>query len=80
METKTKITQCERIIDYIMQFGSISSFEAFSDLGIVRLASRIHDLKKQGYEFKSEIRTRKNRYGETVAFKVYRLADNGGTV
>jgi hypothetical protein len=60
------------------RFGSISSFEAFSDLGIVRLASRIHDLKCQGYNIESEIKTSKNRFGETVSFKVYRLADNGG--
>ena len=73
-----KVTQCERIIDYMEQFGSISSFEAFTDLGIVRLASRIHDLKGQGYNITSEIKSSKNRFGETVSFKVYRLADNGG--
>lgn len=73
-----KVTQCERIIEYMEQFGSISSFEAFADLGIVRLASRIHDLKGQGYNITSEIRSSKNRFGETVSFKVYRLADNGG--
>ena len=70
-----KLTQCERIIDYMNQFGSISSFEAFTDLGIVRLASRIHDLKGQGYNITSEMKTSKNRFGETVFFKVYRLAD-----
>lgn len=70
-----RITQCERIIDYIKQFGSISTLEAFNDLGVARLASRIHDLKAQGYEFKSEIRTRRNRYGETTHFKVYSLAE-----
>jgi hypothetical protein len=59
------------------QFGSISSFEAFTDLGVARLASRIHDLKGQGYNIVSEIKTSKNRYGETVSFKVYRLADGG---
>ena len=73
-----KLTQCERIIDYMTQFGSISSFEAFTDLGIVRLASRIHDLKGQGYNIVSEMKTSKNRFGETVFFKVYRLAENGG--
>ena len=73
-----RTTQCERIIDYINQFGSISTLEAFNDLGVARLASRIHDLKAQGYEFKSEIRCRRNRYGELTHFKVYSLAENGG--
>lgn len=74
-----RTTQCERIIDYINQFGSISTLEAFNDLGVARLASRIHDLKAQGYEFKSEIKSRRNRYGEKTYFKVYSLADNGGS-
>ena len=78
METKTKMTQCERVIDYIKQFGSISTLEAFNDLGIARLASRIYDLKKQGYDFNSVIKSRKNRYGEPTHFTVYSLADNGG--
>ena len=40
-----KVTQCQRIIAYIKEFGSISTLEAFRDLGVARLASRIHDLK-----------------------------------
>ena len=70
-----KVTQCQRIIDYMHQFGSISTLEAFNDLGVARLASRIHDLKGQGYNIISEIKTSKNRYGETTYFKVYRLAE-----
>ena len=70
-----KITQCQRILDYMHQFGSISTLEAFNDLGVARLASRIHDLKGQGYNIISEIKTSKNRYGETTYFKVYRLAE-----
>ena len=73
-----KLTQCQRIIDYMIQFGSISTLEAFNDLGVARLASRIHDLKGQGYNIISETKTSKNRYGENTSFKVYRLAENGG--
>ena len=32
-----KTTQCQRILDYMQQFGSISSLEAFNDLGVVGL-------------------------------------------
>jgi hypothetical protein len=66
-----------RILDYMRQFGSISTLEAFNDLGVARLASRIHDLKGQGYNIISETKTSKNRFGETTSFKVYRLADSG---
>ena len=67
------MTQCERIIKYMADFGSISTLQAFHDLGITRLASRIHDLKKMGIEIESETVTRKNRYGETTHFSVYKV-------
>ena len=73
-----KINQCQRIVDYMRRFGSISTLEAFNDLGVARLASRIHDLKVQGYNITSETKTSKNRYGESVSFKVYRLAEKEG--
>lgn len=70
-----KTTQCQRILDYMKQFGSISTLEAFRDLSVARLASRIHDLKSMGYNIESEIKSSKNRFGETTYFKVYRLAE-----
>ena len=70
-----KVTQCQRILDYMDQFGSISTLEAFKDLGVARLASRIHDLKSMGYNIVSETRSSKNRFGEDTHFKVYRLAE-----
>ena len=72
-----KLTQCQRILDYMKQFGSISTLDAFNDLGVARLASRIHDLKDQGYDIVSETKTHKNRFGEDTYFKVYKLADGG---
>lgn len=69
-----KVTQCQRILDYMMKFGSISTLEAFKDLGVARLASRIHDLKGMGYNITSETKSSINRFGEQTHFKVYRLA------
>jgi hypothetical protein len=43
------------------RFGSISTIEAFNDLGVARLASRIHDLKGQGYNIVSEMGTAKKQ-------------------
>lgn len=70
-----KVTQCQRILDYMEQFGSISTLEAFRDLGVARLASRIRDLKDMGYKIKSETKSAKNRFGEKTHFKVYSLAE-----
>lgn len=69
------MTQCEKIIDYINEFGSITTYEAFIDLGIARLASRICDLKKEGYPIVSETISAKNRYGEKVHYSKYRMLE-----
>lgn len=70
-----KITQKDRIINYIREFRSISSWEAYSELGITQLGARIDQLQKDGYTFKTEWEHKKNRYGEDVSFKRYYLAD-----
>lgn len=70
-----KITQKDRILNYIREFGSISSWEAYADLGITQLGARIDQLKKDGYEFKTEWENKKNRYGEQTTYKRYRLVD-----
>jgi hypothetical protein len=56
-------------------YGSITSLEAVNEYGIMRLASRINDLRAEGIAIVSEMKTGKNRYGETTHFAVYRLAE-----
>ena len=68
-----KPTQNERILEYIDQFGSITQFEALRDIGCMRLASRISDLKRLGYPIISEVEVVKNRYGEKSRIKRYRM-------
>lgn len=67
------MTQKELIIKYIKDFGSITSYQAYIDLGITQLATRIKELKEQGYSFSYEWISKKNRYGKSVAFKKYKL-------
>lgn len=67
------LTQCERVLKYIETHGSITNRDAMLDFGCQRLASRIHDLKRQGYEIKSKYETDKNRYGESTSYKRYYL-------
>lgn len=68
-----KIGQKERILQYIKDFGSITSYEAYTELGVTQLGARIFELKKNNYNFTDEIVSRKNRYGEDVKFKKYML-------
>lgn len=73
-----KVTQCDRILRHMRDYGSISSLEAITEYGILRLASRINDLKRKGYKISSETKKSKNRYDETTHFSVYKLIENGG--
>lgn len=68
-----KPTQNERIIDYINRFGSITQLEALCDLGVMRLASRISDLRSRGVPIVSDIVEVKNRFGEKCHIKRYRI-------
>lgn len=70
MENK-KPTQCERIRKYLEDFGSITQLQALTDLGIMRLASRISEMRKDGEPIGDRIIEVKNRYGETCRVKEY---------
>ena len=69
----SKPTQNDRILDYIAENGSITQLEALTELGVMRLASRISDLKRKGYSIKSENITVKNRYGEKCSIRSYSI-------
>lgn len=68
-----KTTQCQRILRHLKDYGEISSLDAMREYGILRLASRIHDLRKMGIAITSTTVAKKNRYDEITHFKVYRL-------
>jgi hypothetical protein len=53
------------VLEYIREVGSISQLEALQFLGVMRLASRISDLKRQGYNIVSKPEAVKTRYGKT---------------
>lgn len=71
----SKATQASRIIDYMERHGSITQFQALADCGVMRLASRISDLRKRGFEIESEMVTVTNRFGEPCRVKQYRLKE-----
>lgn len=68
------MTQYELILQYMDDFGSISPMEAFSDLGITKLATRISELSRRGHEFHKEMVSGKNRYGKAVSYMRYSRA------
>lgn len=73
MGAHSNLTQNQRILDYLDSHGSITQLEALSQLGIMRLASRISDLRKRGYMIESKMDTVHNRYGEKCRVKRYTI-------
>lgn len=66
--------QCQRVLTYMEDNGSIEPLQAWQDIGVYRLASRISDLKlKHGVPVvKSMVKTL-NQFGEPVKFARYSL-------
>jgi hypothetical protein len=71
-----KSTQCEKVLEYMQTFGSITQIDALRDIGCMRLASRISDLRQQGIPIGRRIKTGKNRYGDSVSFAEYYLEED----
>ena len=75
MENNQRSTQANRVLQYMRDFGCITQFDALRDLGVMRLASRVSELRKNGVDIKSDFVTVKNRYGEKCAIKRYYLGE-----
>ena len=70
------MNQCERILKYLDEHGSITRAEAMSECGIANFTARISDLRREGVELDVETVKQENRYGETVRFARYRRKEN----
>lgn len=66
------MTQHQRILKYLDDFGSITPMQAFMDLGITKLAPRVSELIAAGEKIGKQMVTAKNRYGDTVRYMEYR--------
>ena len=64
-------TQNKRLLTSLKAGNVIDPMFALSNLGIYRLASRIHDLRKQGHYINKSSRQVYNRFGEKTRVAVY---------
>ena len=67
------MTQKDRILKYLRDFGSITPLDAMADLGCMRLVSRISELKGEGYAIRKEMEKGRNRYGQKTSYARYSL-------
>ena len=68
------MTQHGLILAHMDTYGSISPFEAFTEYGITKLATRVSELIRQGERITKEPAEARNRFGQTVRFMRYRRA------
>ena len=68
-------TQCDYIMMYLTEYGTITTYEAFTELGITRLGARISEMRRKGINIIGASETRKNRFGKKVSFMRYRLGE-----
>ncbi len=66
-------TQCTDVLESLHTRGYIDPLIALQTYGIMRLASRILELKKRGYNIHSEMVPFKTQYGRNGAFCRYTL-------
>ena len=69
----SKVTQKERVLTAMRNYGSISPWYAFNHLGNTRLAATIFQLKKDGHIISSTTETGKNKFGDDVRYARYTL-------
>lgn len=67
---KLNVTQ-QRVFDYMIDFGSITTMQAITDLGETRLSARIFELQDKGIRIGSCWEDVRNRYGEKRRVKRY---------
>lgn len=67
------MTQSQRILRHLEDYGSITQMDAMQDYGIMRLASRVDELRKAGHPIITERVEGFNRYGEKCHWARYRM-------
>ena len=65
--------QNQRVLMYLLQHGRITQLDALGQLGVMRLASRINDLRASGHTITTEMITVTNRYGEACRVAEYAI-------
>lgn len=71
-------TQCERILTHLEAGKRLTQFEALNELGIMRLASRVSDLKRDGHVIDKKMIEVSNRWGEKCSIAQYTLVRKAG--
>lgn len=71
-----RMNQHDRILQYMKDFGSITTLDAYNDLGITKLTTRISELRREGVQIIGTPETVSNRYGDKCHIHRYTLKES----
>ena len=66
-------TQKEEVLRHLMTYRTITSFEAIKEYNITRLADKIYQLRKEGFNISSTLKKFTNKYGNTSSYSIYKF-------
>ena len=72
-----RLSQCQRLVQYMDKHGSITRLESSCELFIFELAARINNLEARGWVFSKIRETRINSFGEKKSFTRYSILKRG---
>tara|TARA_R100001460_G_scaffold7790_3_gene19576 strand:- start:3315 stop:3548 length:234 start_codon:yes stop_codon:yes gene_type:complete len=67
------MTQKDKVLRHLENYGTITPLDAFRDYAIMRLSSIIFILRDEGYNIKSDTEKSINRFGEPCKYARYTL-------
>ena len=72
-----KKTQVEKVLNHLIKFGTITSWEAIQTYRITRLSDKIYLLRKKGINISTIDSSNINQEGIKTEFATYKLIENG---
>lgn len=73
--------QCTKVLQYMKTYKTITTYEAFKECGVSRLASRIWDLRnKYGYDIGTQPKKVRDVDGVLTSVTAYYLEGKDGEV
>ena len=73
MTKRRSNTHYTRLLDYLKEFGNVTSLTAIRDLGNTRLSATIYQLRKDGHDIISKDLIVRNRWGNNTTVSQYKL-------
>lgn len=72
---KKKVTQNDRVFDYLKSKGELNPLTAWVELGVYRLSAVIYDLRHMGINIETGRKTVYNKFGEPCVVANYKMEE-----